>query len=73
MTEHIPVQIGRYDADGYRSFQTPGDVCIGCSDPDTGVWVPVSECELAWTRFMELERYLWHDGPRPTWLPEISQ
>lgn len=26
---------------------TVGDVCGGCSDPDNGVWVPVSFCEDA--------------------------
>lgn len=25
----------------------PGEVCMGCSDPDNGVWVPVLECEEA--------------------------
>lgn len=24
-----------------------GDVCEGCSDPDNGVWVPVSFCDEA--------------------------
>lgn len=37
------------------TFQTPGDVCLGCSDPDAGRWVAASECETALAIF-ELQR-----------------
>lgn len=46
-TKHEWVQIGDRDAEGYRTFTTPGDVCAGCSDPERGVWVPVSSCPAA--------------------------
>lgn len=42
--QHIPHQIGARDREGWRTFQTPGDVCLGCSDPEAGRWVAVSEC-----------------------------
>lgn len=45
--EHVPGQIGTHDAEGWRTFQIPGDVCLGCSDPNSGHWVPVSQCEIA--------------------------
>lgn len=25
----------------------PGEVCMCCSDPENGVWVPVTECDEA--------------------------
>jgi len=30
-----------------EKHSVPGEVCMGCSDPDNGVWVPVMECEEA--------------------------
>lgn len=33
-------------------YMTVGDVCAGCSDPDNGVWVPVSFCDEA-SRYTE--------------------
>lgn len=47
LNRHVPYQIGTRDAEGWRTFQTPGDVCLGCSDPDSGRWVAVSECSVA--------------------------
>lgn len=47
MTEHVPGTIGDRDREGWRTFQTPGDVCLGCSDPAAGRWVPVTQCETA--------------------------
>jgi hypothetical protein len=44
---HRPAQIGRYDADGHRTFAPPGEVCVGCSNPTGGRWVPVSDCPIA--------------------------
>lgn len=41
---HTWIQIGTRDAEGYRTHSTPGDVCADCSDPQRGLWVPVSEC-----------------------------
>jgi len=73
MDVHIPAQIGRYDRDSYRTYQTPGDVCIGCSSPDAGIWVPVNECVIAWERFTEETEWIESNGPRPTWLPEVSE
>jgi hypothetical protein len=40
-------QIGTRDAEGYRTFCTPGDVCEACSNWETGLMVPVSQCPLA--------------------------
>jgi hypothetical protein len=48
---HVPVQIGTRDEEGHRTFDVPGDVCEGCSDPDAGRWVPVNQCPIAWPRF----------------------
>lgn len=45
--DHVPGQIGTHDAEGWRTFQTPGDVCLGCSDADAGHWVPVTECGIS--------------------------
>jgi hypothetical protein len=28
----------------------PAEVCIACSDPDAGRWVPVSFCAQAWAQ-----------------------
>lgn len=47
LNRHVPYQIGTHDSEGYRTFQTPGDVCLGCSDLDSGRWVAVSECDVA--------------------------
>lgn len=45
--KHVPSQIGTHDAEGFRTHMTPGDVCLGCSDPASGRWVPVSQCPQA--------------------------
>ena len=44
---HVPIQIGTHDAEGYRTHAVPADVCLGCSDPSAGRWVPVSQCASA--------------------------
>lgn len=44
---HLPVQIGTRDAEGYRTFAVPGDVCAECSDFETGRMVPISFCPRA--------------------------
>lgn len=44
---HVPGQIGTHDREGWRTHQIPGDVCLGCSNPRAGHWVPVTECETA--------------------------
>lgn len=49
--QHVPGQIGTHDSEGWRTFQTPGDVCLGCSDAEQGYWVPVTECGTALTIF----------------------
>lgn len=55
LNRHVPYQIGTHNREGWRTFQTPGDVCLGCSDPDAGRWVAVSECGTALAIF-ELQR-----------------
>lgn len=52
---HEPVQIGTHDEDGHRSFTPIGEVCRGCSDPDVGRWVPVSQCPTAWATYRRNE------------------
>lgn len=47
MIEHRPGELGKYDAEGNRTFAPVGDVCLGCSDEATGLWVPVSQCPIA--------------------------
>lgn len=47
MIDHLPVQIGTHNEDGSRTFSPPGEVCLGCSDPDAGRWVPVNQCPVA--------------------------
>lgn len=47
MIKHEAVQIGTLDKNGYRSFQTPGDVCAACSDWEGGRMVPVAWCPEA--------------------------
>ena len=44
---HRAVQIGHRDQDGYRTHTTPGDVCEECTDWETGLMVPVSQCPVA--------------------------
>lgn len=44
---HVPVQIGTHDPEGHRTHTIPGDVCLGCSEPSVGRWVPVSQCPRA--------------------------
>jgi hypothetical protein len=46
-TRHVPGCVGDRDRDGWRTFETPGDVCLGCSDVEAGHWVPVSDCPTA--------------------------
>jgi hypothetical protein len=53
---HVPWQVGTRDAEGWRTFQTPGDVCLGCSDPEAGRWVPVIDCDVALALFTADER-----------------
>lgn len=45
--EHRPGQIGTHDREGWRTHSIPGDVCLGCSDVETGRWVPVNQCPAA--------------------------
>lgn len=65
--EHYPVQIGTRDAEGYRTFGTPGDVCSACSDPEAGRWVPVSQCPTALARLDELDDWLHGSASEPQW------
>lgn len=44
---HVPFQVGTHDAEGFRTHEVPADVCAGCSDPASGLWVPVSQCPPA--------------------------
>lgn len=46
-TDHVWLQIGTHDQEGYRTHAPPGDVCAACSDPDAGRWVPISQCGQA--------------------------
>lgn len=43
--EHLPGEITNWN------HAPHGDVCMGCSDPHAGRWVPVSRCGLAMTAF----------------------
>lgn len=52
--KHEAIQIGDRDAEGYRTFATPGDVCSECSSPDTGLWVPVSFCPAALANYYDV-------------------
>lgn len=36
--KHSPVQVM------FEEHGTPADVCWGCSEPDDGRWVPVTQC-----------------------------
>jgi len=47
VADHRPHQIGTHDAEGFRTHSIPGDVCLGCSDPGAGRWVPISQCPRA--------------------------
>lgn len=59
LKKHEPMQIGTRDAEGNRTFAPPGDVCAACSDPETGLWVPVSQCPPALTVWeIEADRYI---------------
>jgi hypothetical protein len=49
--EHVPVPMY---FDEFR-VTTPGEVCLACSDPDIGLWVPASFCERA-SQVMETRR-----------------
>lgn len=64
INRHVPYQIGTHDREGWRTFQTPGDVCLGCSDPDSGRWVAVSECDTALALFEAEERHFreWNEA-----------
>lgn len=44
---HTYGEIGTRDEEGRRTFGAPGDVCMGCSVPERGLWVPVSFCAAA--------------------------
>lgn len=55
LAEHYPSYIEDRDAEGNRTFTTPGDVCMGCSDPEEGRWVSVNLCPVAWRFFLEDE------------------
>jgi len=58
--DHTPGQIGQYDKDGYRTFTMPGDICLGCSDSETGVWVSVLDCAAALAIY-DQERVQWSE------------
>lgn len=45
---HVPYQIGTHDREGWRTREVPSDVCLGCSDPCAGRWVPVNDCPDAY-------------------------
>lgn len=45
--KHVPMQIGAHDRDGWRTHMPPGDVCAACSNSETGLWVPISQCAQA--------------------------
>jgi hypothetical protein len=45
--EHRVGWIGDRDAEGNRTFGGIGEVCLGCSDPVAGRWVPRSFCSVA--------------------------
>lgn len=47
VNRHVPYQIGTRDDEGWRTHAIPGDVCLGCSNPCAGRWVPVSQCPAA--------------------------
>lgn len=51
---HIPVQVGNTNPDGtpMSRHSTPGDVCAGCSNLETGLLVPINECPAGWQIFM---------------------
>lgn len=53
--EHVPIQIGTHDRNGWRTHAVPGDVCAGCSDSQAGRWVPVSQCPEAMTALKAME------------------
>jgi hypothetical protein len=42
---HTSTFIGTHDDEGQRTFAPPGEVCVECSDPAEGRWVPVSFCD----------------------------
>lgn len=44
---HRPFQIGTHDGEGFRTHTIPGDVCLDCSTPRMGHWVPISQCSQA--------------------------
>jgi hypothetical protein len=41
--EHYPEVIY---FDEYHT-ETPAEVCMACSDPENGIWVPASFCEIS--------------------------
>lgn len=57
--EHVPTQIGTHDAEGHRTHTIPGDVCLGCSDPASGRWVPISQCPKAMAALDATEQEPW--------------
>lgn len=44
-TEHRPTLVHFEDRHSY-----PAEVCWGCSDPESGQWVPVTQCTTAKSR-----------------------
>lgn len=61
MTPHQWMQIGTTDSEGFRTHTTPGDVCVECSAPSIGKWVPVSQCKAAmitWEQDHQEEPYV---------------
>lgn len=45
---HIPYDVTpKYDSEGWRTHMPPGHVCLGCSDPWEGRWVPIGQCPEA--------------------------
>ncbi len=53
MNKHRAVQIGTRDKEGFRTHCTPGDICLACSNWETGLMVPVSQCPLALDDYYE--------------------
>jgi hypothetical protein len=69
---HLPMQIGTRDAEGYRTFSTPGDVCSTCSDEQAGRWVPVTDCPVALAMHDELWAWIAYDGDEPEWHVQMT-
>ena len=64
--KHLPLD---YRAPEESRYSPPADVCDTCSNFEAGLLVPVSFCEIAKKRAVELEE--WHrtpGGSAPFWL-----